>query len=116
MKKKNKSFGEALAVGSALAGAALGAAAVILSDKKNQEKIKKTVDDLSDEAVKIGKSVKSKVDEFAKKTSTKVTAKKAPAKKATVKKTSVKKARSTSSGLKKATTPPTGKVYTPKKK
>lgn len=65
MKKKNKSFGEVIAVGSALAGAALGAAAVLLSDKKNQDKIKKTVDDISSEAVKIGKSVKKKVDEFS---------------------------------------------------
>ncbi len=100
MKKKNTSFGEAIAIGAALTGAALGAAAVVLSDKKNQAKIKKTVDDLSDEAVKIGKSVKSKVDEFATRStstgSTKTAPKKAP--------------------VKKASTPSSGKVYTPKKK
>jgi len=76
MGKNKKSFGEAVAVGSALAGAALGAAAVFLSDKKNQEKIKKTVDDVSEEAVKIGKTVKKKVEEMTKNS-----------KKATVKKT-----------------------------
>lgn len=65
--KKNKSFGQAVAAGSALAGAALGAAAVILSDKKNQAKIKKTVDDISHEAVVIGKKIKKKADEFNKK-------------------------------------------------
>ena len=67
MKKRKKSFGQAVAAGSALAGAALGAAAVILSDKKNQEKIKKTVDDISREAVVIGKKIKKKADEFTKK-------------------------------------------------
>lgn len=66
MKKKNKTFGEAVVAGSAIAGAALGAAAVFLSDKKNQEKIKKTVDEVSEEAVKIGKNVKKKVEEFTK--------------------------------------------------
>jgi len=64
-KKKKQSVGEAVAVGSAIAGAALGAAAVYLSNKKNQDKIKKTIDEVSDEAVKIGKSVKKKVEEFA---------------------------------------------------
>lgn len=68
MKKKNKSFGEAVAVGSALAGAALGAAAVLLSDKKNQEKLRKTIDEFSHEAVVLGKSVKKKVNEFKKTT------------------------------------------------
>lgn len=68
MNKKKSSIGEALVVGSAIAGAALGAAAVFLSDKKNQEKIKKTVDDVSDEAIKIGKNVKKKVDEITKNT------------------------------------------------
>ncbi|MDO8269091.1 MAG: hypothetical protein Q7T54_00265 [Candidatus Levybacteria bacterium] len=100
MNKKNKSFGEAIAVGSALAGAALGAAAVLLSDKKNQDKIKKTVDDLSDEAVKIGKSVKKKVEEF-----TNTEAK--PAKK------EVKKAVKI---VKKAVDPTPAKIYTPRKK
>jgi len=37
MRKKNKSLGGVIAAGSALAGAALGAAAVILSDKKNKK-------------------------------------------------------------------------------
>lgn len=64
-KKKKQSVGEAVAVGSAIAGAALGAAAVYLSNKKNQEKIKKTIDEVSDEAVKIGMTVKKKVEEFA---------------------------------------------------
>lgn len=68
MKKKNKSFGEAVAVGSALAGAALGAAAVMFSDKKNQEKIKKTIDGISREAVVIGKNIKKKAAEFTKST------------------------------------------------
>ncbi|OIP57723.1 MAG: hypothetical protein COX79_00725 [Candidatus Levybacteria bacterium CG_4_10_14_0_2_um_filter_36_16] len=66
MRKKNKSLGGVIAAGSALAGAALGAAAVILSDKKNQEKIKKTVDDISREAVVIGKNIKKKAEEFTK--------------------------------------------------
>jgi len=64
-KKKKQSVGEAVAVGSAIAGAALGAAAVYLSNKKNQDKIKKTIDEVSDEAVKIGRNVKKKVEEFA---------------------------------------------------
>lgn len=66
MKKKKKSFGEAVAVGSAIAGAALGAAAVYLSDKKNQEKLKKTIDEVTEETVKIGKSIKKKADELSK--------------------------------------------------
>lgn len=66
VKKKNKSFGERVAVGSALAGAALGAAAVVLSDKKNQQKIKKTIDEISHNAVEIGKNIKKKADEFTK--------------------------------------------------
>ena len=64
-KKKNQSVGDAVAVGTAIAGAALGAAAIYLSNKKNQEKIKKTIDEVSDEAVKIGRTVKKKVEEFA---------------------------------------------------
>lgn len=64
MKKKNRSFGGAVAAGSALAGAALGAAAVVLSDKKNQEKIKKTIDDISHDAVVMGKSLKKKAGEL----------------------------------------------------
>lgn len=102
MKKKNKSFGDVVAVGSALAGAALGAAAVMLSDKKNQEKIKKTIDGISHDAVVIGKKIKKKADEFAKKTEKsekeivmpviKTTAKKVvPIVKKTVKKAVVKK-------------------------
>ena len=75
MKKKNKSFGQAVAAGSALAGAALGAAAVILSDKKNQAKIKKTVDDISHEAIVIGKRIKKKADEFTKNSKKKKTGK-----------------------------------------
>ena len=66
MKKKNTSFGGAVAAGTALAGAALGAAAVMFSDKKNQEKIKKTIDELTNEAVVIGKNIKKKADEFTK--------------------------------------------------
>lgn len=68
MKNKNKSFEKAVAVGSALAGAALGAAAIILSDKKNQEKIKKTIGEISHDAVEIGKNMKKKTDEFTKNT------------------------------------------------
>jgi len=89
MKKKNKSIGQAVAVGSALAGAALGAAAVILSDKKNQEKIKKTIDEISHDAVKMGKNIKRKADEFTKNTTknqkqtVKKVVKKAAAKKST---------------------------------
>lgn len=67
MNKKKNSLGDALVVGTALAGAALGAAAVMLSDKKNQEKIKKTVDGISDEAVKLGKNIKKKADEMTQK-------------------------------------------------
>lgn len=74
MGKKKKSFGEVAVGGAAIAGAALGAAAVFLSDKKNQQKIKKTVDTISDEAVKIGKSLKAKAEKAT-------TQKKAPAKK-----------------------------------
>lgn len=66
MKKKKKSFGEAVAVGSAIAGAALGAAAVYLSDKRNQEKLKKTIDEVTDETVKIGKNIKKKAEELRK--------------------------------------------------
>jgi len=78
MKKKNKSFGGVVAAGTALAGAALGAAAVMFSDKKNQEKIKKTVNEVSCDAVKIGKTLKQKAEDFTKKTikSEKKTAKK----------------------------------------
>ena len=68
MKKKSRSFGGAVAGGAAIAGAALGAAAVILSDKKNQEKIKKTIDGISREAVVIGKNIKKKAEEFKKNT------------------------------------------------
>ncbi len=67
-KKKNKTFGEAVAVGSALAGAALGAAAVMLSDKKNQAKIKKTVDGMSKDAMKMGKNIKNEAEKFMKST------------------------------------------------
>lgn len=67
MKKKDKSLGDAVVVGSALAGAALGAAAVMLSDKKNQEKIKKTVDGISQEAVALGKNIKKKATDLARK-------------------------------------------------
>jgi len=92
-------MGEAVAVGSAIAGAALGAAAVYLSDKKNQEKIKKTIDEVSDEAVKIGKNIRKKAEEY------KIISKKDEKK---VKKTVIVARKST----KKTTTP---KVYTPKK-
>lgn len=68
MKKKKQSIGQAIALGSAAAGAVLGAAAVLLSDKKNQEKIKKVVDEISSEAVKFGKSVKNKTQEYTKST------------------------------------------------
>lgn len=64
MAKKKRSIGEAVAVGSALAGAALGAAAVILSDKKNQKKIKKTIDGISHDAVVLGKNIKKRAVEF----------------------------------------------------
>lgn len=97
MKKKNKSLGEAVAVGSALAGAALGAAAVLLSDKKNQEKLKKSIDEFSEEAVALGKSVKKKVDEMRNRKEEKKVVKKVKV----VKKTAAK---------------PTGKIYTPLKK
>lgn len=66
MKKNTKSFGGAVAAGSALAGAALGAAAVVLSDKKNQQKIKRTIDDISHDAVQLGKDIKKKADTFRK--------------------------------------------------
>lgn len=96
MSKKKKSLGDAVVVGSALAGAALGAAAVILSDKKNQEKIKKTVDEISNEAIIIGKKIKDKAEEFTK--------------------SSQKKAKSTpvKAKVKKATK--VTKIYTPLKK
>lgn len=64
LKKKNKSIGEVVAVGSAIAGAALGAAAVMLSDEKNQKKIKKTIDGISQDAVALGKNIKKRADEF----------------------------------------------------
>ena len=109
LKKKNKSFGEAIAVGSALAGAALGAAAVMLSDKKNQAKIKKTVDGMSKDAMEMGKNIKKEAEKFmqsakkeekkiektvakatakpvAKKAAVKKVVKKAPAKKTPAKK------------------------------
>lgn len=99
MKKKNKTLGEALVVGSAIAGAALGAAAVFLSDKKNQDKIKKTVDEVSDEAVKIGKSVKKKVEELT-----------------NSKPEIVKKATTVKKVVKKEVPKSAEKVYTPKSK
>lgn len=95
MKKNKKSLGEAVAVGSALAGAALGAAAVLLSDKKNQEKIKKTIDEFSRDASKLGKTVKKKVEEFKKTTKNE---RKAVKKIKVVKKTAPKSS---------------GKIYTP---
>jgi len=95
-KKNKKSLGEAVAVGSALAGAALGAAAVLLSDKKNQEKIKKTIDEFSRDASKLGKTVKEKVEEFKK--ASKKEEKKPVKKIKVVKKTAPKS---------------TGKIYTP---
>ncbi len=98
-KKKKQTVGEAVAVGSAIAGAALGAAAVYLSNKKNQEKIKKTIDEVSDEAVKIGMTVKKKVEEFAGSQSKE---KKTPKSSMPVKK--------------KSTTTTKKKVYTPLKK
>jgi ribulose kinase len=98
MKKKNKSLGEAVAVGSALVGAALGAAAVLLSDKKNQEKLKKTIDEFSEDAATLGKTVKKKVEEFRK--TTQKEEKKVVKKVKVVKKTAVK---------------PTGKIYAPLK-
>lgn len=87
MKKKNKSFGEAVAVGSALAGAALGAAAVVLSDKKNQQKLKKTIDGLSHDAVQLGRDIKKKADEFRKPAKPTATVKPASTVKKTIKKT-----------------------------
>lgn len=66
MKKKKKSFGGIVAAGTALAGAALGVTAAILSSKKNQDKIKKTVDEVSHGAVVIGKNIKEKADKFKK--------------------------------------------------
>lgn len=98
-KKNNKTLGEAIAVGSALAGAALGAAAVLLSDKKNQEKIKKTIDEFSDDAVALGKTVKKKVEQF--KNATQKEEEKV------VKKVKV---------VKKETTKAPNKIYTPLKK
>ncbi len=95
MGKRKKTIGEAVVVGATLAGAALGAAAVLLSDKKNQKKIKKTVDEISSEAVELGKNVKKKMDEFVN----------PPVAKKNTKKTKPKSAEPT----------PT-KVYTPKKK
>jgi len=91
MGKKKKTFGEILAVGAALGGAALGAAAVALSNKKNQAKIKKTVDEVSQDAVKFGKSLKQKAESFQK---TKIVGKKTVAKKA-VSKAPVKKSTTT---------------------
>jgi len=95
MKKKNKSLGEAIAIGSAIAGAALGAAAVLLSDKKNQDKIKKTIDNVSKEASEIRINVKRKIDE--------ITNNKKAEKIKVVKK-----------AVKKPLSKPSGKVYTPK--
>lgn len=65
-KNKNKTLGEAVVVGAAITGAAIGAAAVILSDKKNQKKIQKTVDEISHDAVKLGKNIKKRAEEFKK--------------------------------------------------
>lgn len=100
MGKKKKTIGEAVVVGATLAGAALGAAAVMLSDKKNQKKIKKTVDDISSEAVELGKTVKKKVEQYI---NTASDEQKSKVKKATPKKTQ------------KSESAPT-KVYTPRKK
>lgn len=81
MAKKKNSFGDIAAVGSALVGAALGAAAVLLTDKKNQEKLKKTVDEVTSESVKIGKSIKKRAEELTKDTIKNTKATKKPAKK-----------------------------------
>ncbi len=100
MGKKKNTLGEAVVVGATLAGAALGAAAVMLSDKKNQKKIKKTVDDISSDAVELGKTVKKKVEEYVGTASKK--SEKPKAKKSTTKS--------------KTAGPTPTKVYTPRKK
>lgn len=99
MGKKKKTIGEAVVVGATIAGAALGAAAVMLSDKKNQKKIKKTVDEISKEALELGKNVKKKVEEYV---NTKPAKSEKPKSKKPVKKT-------------KAADPAPAKVYTKKK-
>lgn len=66
MSKNKKTIGGVLAAGAALTGAALGAAAVMLSDKKNQAKIKNTIDEISHDAVELGKSIKNKAETLAK--------------------------------------------------
>jgi hypothetical protein len=94
MSKQKKTLGDMAAVGSALAGAALGAAAVLLTDKKNQKKLEKTIDEVSKESVKIGKNLKKKAEELAgfSKREAKITKKKTiPVKRVVKKKTTTKK-------------------------
>lgn len=116
MTQKKDSTIAALAVaGAAVAGSLLGAAGTFLSNKNNQDKVKKALNDFSKEASKTGKTIKKKVDEITVKASSKPqtkkpavkppvtktaptpkaapqpTVKKAPARRAPVKKASAKK-------------------------
>lgn len=92
--KKVTTFAEVVAAGAAITGAALGAAAVALSDKKNQQKVKKVINNISDQASEFGKSLKKKVDEYTNKNDSKkgVAQQPLPAKKPAVKRPAAKKA------------------------
>jgi CRISPR/Cas system-associated protein Cas5 (RAMP superfamily) len=93
-RKKNNKIAEVVVAGTAITGAALGAAAVLLSDKKNQQKIKKTIINATDKAVVIGKSIKNKVEKhnsrISKKRVTRKAVRKTKPKKASINKTATK--------------------------
>lgn len=77
MTQKKDSTIAALAVaGAAVAGSLLGAAGAFLSNKNNQDKVKKALNDFSKEASKTGQTIKKKVDEITVKASSKPQAKK----------------------------------------
>lgn len=106
-RKKNNKFAEVVVAGTAITGAALGAAAVLLSDKKNQQRIKETITQVTNQATSLGKSIKETVDKYRnsapkklvgksvmKKTAKKIAAKTPAVEKVVVKKTQAKKSSS----------------------
>lgn len=64
--KKSRSNALGVALGSVVAGAAIGVAATMLYDKRNQQKIKRVIGDVSQKASKISQQVRKKMDEYGK--------------------------------------------------
>lgn len=64
MNNKRNAGKAAMIVGSTLAGVVIGSTAVLLSDKKNQEKFKKTLSEVSKKASSLGKTISKKADEY----------------------------------------------------